>query len=82
MLNLNKSESSVLKKAWWSQVKFSFKKFVRNNCFKNNNEKNNSNNVVTERFATSKSKKQLKISKVSDWQSRMIFNFQTTLQLH
>jgi len=78
----NESESSVLKKARRSRVKFSSKKFVRNSCSENDDEENNSDDVATERFTTSKSKKQLKISKVSDRQSRVIFNFQTTLQLH
>ncbi len=78
----NESESSVFKKARRSRVKFSSKKFVRNSCSENDDEENNSDDVATERFATSSSKKQLKVSKVSGRQSRVIFNFQTTSQLH
>ena len=78
----NESESSVLKKARRSRVKFSSKKFVRNSCSENDDEENNSDDVATERSATSKSKKQLKVSKVSGRQSRVIFNFQTASQLH
>jgi len=78
----DESEPSVPKKARRSRVKFSSKKFVRDSCSENDNEEDNSDDVATERFATSSGKKQLKVSKVSGRQSRVIFNFQTTSQLH
>ncbi len=78
----DESEPSVPKKARRSRVKLSSKKFVRDSCSENDDEENNSDDVATERFATSKSKKQLKVSKVLGRQSRVIFNFQTASQLH
>ncbi len=80
--DLNESESSAFKKARRSRVKFSSKKFVRDSCSENDDEENNSDDVATERFTLSKSAKQLKVSKMSNRQSRMILSFQTTSQLH
>ncbi len=78
----DESEPFVPKKARRSRVKFSSKKFVRDSCSENDDEENNSDDVATGRSATSSGKKQLKISKVSGRQSRVIFNFQTASQLH
>jgi len=47
-------------------VKFSSKKFVRDSCSENDDEENNSDDVATERFTSSKSAKQLKVSKMLD----------------
>lgn len=55
---------------------------MRDSCFENDDEENNSDDVATERFTSSKSAKQLRVSKMSDRQSRMILSFQTTSQLH
>ena len=78
----DESEPSVPKKARRSRVKPSSKKFVRDSCSEDDDEEDNSDDVATGRSATSKCKKQLKVSKVSGRQSRVIFNFQTASQLH
>ncbi len=81
MLSLNESESSF-KKARWSRVKLSLKTFVTDSCFENDDEEKNFDDVVITRSATSQKKQQLRISKMSDRQSRIVFEFQMTWQLH
>ncbi len=76
-LSSNESESSF-KKARQSRVKLSSKKFVTDSCFKNDDEEKNSDDVATTRSATSQKKQQLRISKMSDRQSRIVFDFQMT----
>jgi len=80
-LSSNKSESSF-KKARRSRVKFLSKTFVTDSCFKNDDEEKNLDDVAITRSATSQKKQQLRISKMSDRQSRIVFEFQTTWQLH
>jgi len=77
----NEFKSSAFKKAQWSSVKFSFRKFVKNSS-ENDEEENHFDDVATDRLTTSRNKKQLRIDKVSDRQSKVIVNFQTSLQLH
>ncbi len=81
MLSSNESESSF-KKARWSRVKFSSKTFVTDSCFENDDEEKNLDDVAITRSATSQKKQQLRISKMSNWQSRIVFECQTTWQLH
>jgi len=76
-LCLNESESSF-KKARRSRVKSSFKKFMMNSCSENDEEENNSDHVITTKSATSKKKEQLRVSKMSDRQSKIVLSFQTT----
>ncbi len=53
-----------------------------NNCSENDEEENNFDHVIITRSATSKKKQQLKVSKMSDQQSKIVLNFQMTWQLH
>lgn len=55
---------------------------MTDNCFKNDDEEKNSDDVATTRSATSQKKQQLRISKISNQQSRIVFDFQMTWQLH
>ncbi len=80
-LSSNESESSF-KKARRSRVKLSSKTFVTDSCFENDDEEKNFDDVAITRSATSQKKQQLRISKMSDRQSRIVFEFQTTWQLH
>ncbi len=76
-LSSNESESSF-KKARRSRVKLSSKTFVTDSCFENDDEEKNFDDVAITRSATSQKKQQLRISKMSDRQSRIVFEFQTT----
>ncbi len=51
---------------------------MTNNCSENDEEENNSDHVITTRFAMSKKKQQLKVSKMSDRQSKIVLSFQMT----
>ncbi len=53
-----------------------------NSCSENDKKENNSDHVITTRSATSKKKEQLKVSKMSDQQSKIVLSFQMTWQLH
>jgi len=65
------------KKARRSRVKPSSKEFVTDSCSENDDEGKNPDDVATTRSATSQEKQQLRISKVPDRQSRIVFDFQT-----
>ncbi len=70
------------KKARRPRVKPPSKKFVTDSCSEDDEEEDNSDHVATTRSATSKEKQQLRVSKVSGRQSRIVLGFQTAWQLH